>query len=131
MTYDELKKLALANRHRLIFFYLAFCRESDSSCAYELTQHAIRCGYVKPRKSLPGATLRTWANEGGATHWACRAALDLIMKSGYQPRTNGEWAAVVYLWLEKIEPHQTKEQIIQSFPAHLDRKTLAKMLPGS
>lgn len=130
MTKNELKKLALENRHRLLISYLAFCPESDANCAHELTQHAVRQGYVQPRNPLPGATVKKWANEGGAVHWACRAALDLILKSGYQPRTEGEWAAVIYIWLEREELSTlSREKLIESFPDHLDREILFKIIP--
>lgn len=120
MTRDDLQKLVLRHRHRFITAYNFHCRDTAASCAYALTQHAIRRGYVQPREQVSGETLRTWAKKANAPLWACKAACDLALENGYIPHEEEEWATAVWLWLEAHGPYGTVAEAVASFPRTLD-----------
>ncbi len=119
MTKDEIRVIALQRRHQLVTAYNFHCKNTAANCAYTLTQHAIRRGYVQPRDSVRGETLRAWAQDGNAPAWACKAACELALESGYLPQAPEEWACVVWLWLD-TRPQSTVEAALACFPPALD-----------
>lgn len=126
MNKSGLKKWYTKKRFLLILQWRRLCDlGTGQNCADELTRRAVRSGYVPPRESVWGETLRGWVRDHNPPGWACKSACDLLLEMGFVPTCDDEWAAVTQAWIEGHGPFADKDAALTSFPAHLDRERLA------
>ena len=85
------------SRSRPILWYLKACANGQEACAYDITQHAIKEGYIETRIPIPGNTLKDWLKKNKAPLWAARSAMELAVKTGWTPGEEYEWVVVAHL----------------------------------
>ncbi|WP_211831003.1 hypothetical protein [Kistimonas asteriae] len=123
MTLSEFQNQVKRQRSSVISSWCFVADEvlglTQADAAYELTQAAVKAGYVESRPAPPGETLKHWAVQNKAPLWACFAALDLLIEQGWLPSSDTEWAVLAHLWIRMQGPFNTLEDVMKSVPSYL------------
>jgi len=128
--YEQARNIAYNHRTKLIGKFKFLFNQlgyTDSGCAFELTQHAIKRGFIPERKPLDGSALDRM--EHGTTKlpiWASKAMAELLLNNDYTPKSEAEYASLGWLWLEAKGPFSSLEDALNSFPIGLDREMIKK-----
>lgn len=80
---DTFRQRALANRYlviRALTFHLRQSGQGAASVGYDLTQTAIRAGYVADRRPIDGSTLDGWIAKRNPPAWGVRAAILMLQQ---------------------------------------------------
>ncbi|MCP5015844.1 MAG: hypothetical protein GY938_11345 [Ketobacter sp.] len=121
MTPEDFRKTALGCRYQLLRSLSYFGRQSGqgpATTAYELTQIAIRCGFVSDRKPVSGAVLDGWIRDKNPPAWAVKAAVVMLFDvSSYTP--NYEEMAAMALVLGELFPDDSAEDLKGHLPESL------------
>lgn len=117
----NLNAIARKNRCKLLTAFNYHYQETEANCAYLLTQHALKRGWIQPRKPLSGANLIKLANQTTppVQVWIAKAAAELALEAGYIPRSNEEWTTLVYTWAEIHGEFTDPDQAQTLFPEYL------------
>ena len=113
----KLARMVNPNRANLIKWF-SYRFDGTSTQGIEcLTKVAIEKGYVSPRKTPPGVSLKSWVMANNAPQWACRAAFDFLIDNQWKPEDEysraiaaryfllnnyvitEEWNAILGVWL--------------------------------
>lgn len=113
---SEYSQTVAAYRSSIVKQWSFLSEMSPANAAYELTQHAIKKGYVKPRPPVKGELMTGWCIKNTAPLWACKSALSLCLESGWLPSNPIEWAVFSYLYI-RLEPELSIEQYLTALPA--------------
>lgn len=93
--------------------------QSAADAARTLTEHARHLNIVSRELAVPGAALSEWNKRKQPPLWAALAAFDLILKRGWRPVSNEEWAGFASLIL-KLSPGINLDSLSESLPADID-----------
>lgn len=128
---SDFERLALPNRSNILAEYTF--RNDDrhsitkAESAGALMSFAIQEGLIDRPSSIYGDTLRAWCDNNTGPLWACKAALLLLIKDGWEPRSNTEWAIFSYLFI-RIHEDKTLTELIPLAPNSYDVLTLSGWL---
>lgn len=119
MNRAELKQIAENGKRWMLTSFCAFLDHTDANAGYVLTQHAIRAGYVSPRPPVYGRTVQDWRTRGNAPLWACKAACDMLVESGFVPVRDEQLAILAYYWLRGHGPFDDVDEALAALPTTL------------
>ncbi len=104
----------LVNDHRASLIKLVSRLKEGSavSKSKDITDNAIRCGYVQKRTSPPGSVMSEWVLEKSAPQWACRSAFDILIELGWVPKTDTEKAVCARYVVMNNHPLDDWEEIL-------------------
>lgn len=86
--------------------------------AFELTQIAIRCGFVDERKPVSGVVLDGWIRDKNPPAWAVKAAAVILFDVAEFAPTEDEMAAIGSV-LAELFPEDSVEELIAQLPGSL------------
>lgn len=93
--------------------------QSAAEAARTLTEHARDLNIISREIAVPGAALSEWNKRKQPPMWAALAAFDLILKRGWRPVSNEEWAGFASLIL-KLSPCVNLDCLSDSLPEDID-----------
>ena len=70
-----------------------------STAAERLTEKAVTAGMVQRKTPPKGTTLQDWIDKNSAPMWACKAAFQLCLDSGWRPQDASSWAMYGYFFI--------------------------------
>ena len=118
---SDFRKQALAHRFELLRSLSYFGRKNGQGAAgtaYELTQVAMRCGFVGERKPATGVVLDGWIREKNPPAWAVKAAVVMLFDLPEHTPSYEEMAAMG-LVLAELFPDDSAEDLAGHLPEHL------------
>lgn len=120
MSSAEFRQRALANRYQLIRAYAYHSRQAGqgpAAAGYELTQAAIRAGYVADRRPIDGVTLDGWIAERNPPAWGVRAAITLLFQVKAFVPTQEQQESIA-LALAELFPDKDAATLLNDLPDH-------------
>lgn len=123
----EFSKLASSFRMQIAKQWSIRCGLSPALAIEQVVNEAVCVGLLNEPRMLPGNTFTDWASTGKSPAWAAQAMLNLLLKSGWVPGTESEWAGVAAIQVrsgKSLPQEDYVEQLCKLCPA-LDRLTVA------
>ncbi len=90
----DFSKLAASFRMQIAKQWSIRCGLSPALAIEQVVNEAVCVGLLNEPRMLPGNTFTDWASTGKSPAWAAQAMLNLLLKSGWVPGTESEWAGV-------------------------------------
>ena len=126
-TWDQVKTAALNARPRLFEEVLNLNYDNLPYIGHLVTKTAIDAGYVAKRSNLKGNTLLEWSRahsidgRGAPNHWACLAAVDIIVRDKHHPESmdDGLGYSIAYYWWTAHGPFTSLNDAVSGIPDHL------------
>lgn len=111
-------------RARIVKTWHMASTHSPAAAAEILNDVAVDMGFVRRAKPVPGSALGEWGKSGVTPLWAALAAFVLLLKNGWQPANNEEWAGFAALY---IQLNKTKElsALLVELPDSFDQEKAA------
>lgn len=100
MKLTPFSQMSGAFRARIVKTWHMSSDHSSTEAAARLNDIAVENGFVRRAKPVPGSALGEWGKTGVTPLWAALAALVLLIKNGWQPVTNEEWAGFSALYIQ-------------------------------
>lgn len=120
-------ELAVRFRGSVINIWVLSATGTAAEKAAFLTEHARRRGLISRDTPVPGSALNEWGKRKLSPMWAALAAFDLLIKNGWKPDTDAEWAGFAAL-LIKLRPDDDWGAICSSLPEGIPRDVAAGWL---
>jgi len=86
-----------------------------------LTEHACQAGLISRETAVPGSALSEWSKRKVSPMWAALSAFDLLIKSGWRPETETEWAGFAALYI-RLRPENDWASICAALPEGISRE---------
>ena len=116
-------EMATAFRGQIVRLWELRYPGTQSEAAAELTEEAIKLGYVTRSRPIPGAALHLWSSNPAETPlWAAQTALTLMLRMGWKPESNQDWCGMSAL-IFRTNRTLPLEQLVTSLPDSIDRQT--------
>lgn len=103
------------------------CGVSPALAIEQVVNEAVSVGLLNEPRMLPGNTFTDWASTGKSPAWAAQAMLNLLLKSGWVPGTESEWAGVAAIQVRsgKSLPDEDYVEKLCALSPALDQLTAA------
>lgn len=86
--------LAATFREKIAKQWSIRCELSPAMAIEQIVDEAVRASLLSEPRTLPGNTFTDWVKTGKSPAWAAQSILYLLLKSGWIPQTESEWAGV-------------------------------------
>ncbi|MEQ1967924.1 hypothetical protein ABLA30_13025 [Xenorhabdus nematophila] len=102
--------MANAFRARVVKIWIIRTDLSAAQGAEKLTKTAVEHGFIRRDKPVFGTTLTSWTKgEIDTPLWAAKAALLLLIESGWIPDNDEEWAGFAAIFFAMQKTKELKE----------------------
>ncbi|AXF75052.1 hypothetical protein LU604_17890 [Erwinia tracheiphila] len=95
--------LATAFREQIAKEWSIRCELSPAMAIKQIVDEAVRVRLLSEPRTLPGNTFTDWVKTGKSPAWAAQSILYLLLKSGWIPQTESEWAGVAAILIRTGE----------------------------
>lgn len=119
--------LAATFREQIAKQWSVRCQLSPAKAIEQIVDEAVRARLLSEFRVLPGNTFTDWVKKGKSPAWAAQSILYLLLKSGWVPQTESEWAGLAAILVrsgDSLPPEGYLDQLGRLSPA-LDRVTAA------
>lgn len=77
---------------------------SPAMAIEQIVNEAVSASLLSEPRTLPGNTFTDWVKTGKSPAWAAQSILYLLLKSGWVPQTESEWAGVASILVRSGHP---------------------------
>ncbi|MEE9303231.1 hypothetical protein [Candidatus Vondammii sp. HM_W22] len=84
----------LQDRREILTAFRYAYEGTPAEAGRTLVAYAVEQKLIKPRRSIPGDTLRAWATEGNPPLWAVRSAARWLQAHDFLPRDDKQGRAI-------------------------------------
>lgn len=120
MKITPFTQMSGAFRARVVKTWHMSTEHSPAEAAAHLNDIAVDNGFVRRLKPVPGTALAEWGKSGITPLWAALAALVLLLKSGWRPVAEEEWAGFAALYIQLCKSKELAS-LLAGLPATIDR----------
>ncbi|MBU9818611.1 hypothetical protein J1782_01735 [Rahnella sp. BCC 1045] len=113
-------QLSGAFRARIVKTWHISSDLSPAEAAAHLNDVAVEHSFVRRAKPVPGAALAEWGRSGVTPLWAALAALVLLLKTGWRPASDEEWAGFAALYIQLCKSKELAVLTVE-LPASIDQ----------
>lgn len=123
----DFSKLAASFRMQIAKEWSLRCGLSPALAIEQVVNEAVSVGLLNEPRILPGNTFADWVITGKSPAWAAQAMLNLLLKSGWVPGTESEWAGVAAIQVRSVKslPDEGYVEMLCMLSPALDRLTAA------
>lgn len=119
--------LAATFREQIAKQWSIRCELSPAMAIEQIVDEAVRARLLIEPRTLPGNTFTDWVKTGKSPAWAAQSILYLLLKSGWVPQTESEWAGVTAILVRSGDslPPEGYLELLGCLSPTLDRLTAA------